>query len=129
MSFMVGVAWVEQSHWEPDSRVAVKTFQPCMEPDDSLLCSQEPVTALYLIQMNPVHNLIPYFFNLHYNISFLFRWIFLILKTISNMFVLLKSVFYVIRNVFGTWSSRRGAYLNTDNFAFTNILSSSRLRL
>jgi hypothetical protein len=39
-----------------------------MEPDGSLLCSQEPATDSYPEQMNPVHNLPPYFSKIYSNI-------------------------------------------------------------
>jgi len=43
-----------------------------MEPKDSLPCSQQPTIGSYLSQMNPVHNLPPYFPKIHSNIIFSF---------------------------------------------------------
>jgi len=41
-----------------------------MEPDGSLMCSQEPTTCPILSQMNPIHNLPPYLPKIHSNIIF-----------------------------------------------------------
>jgi hypothetical protein len=41
-----------------------------MEPEGSLLCSQQPATGPYLSQMNAVHTFPPYFPEIHSNIIF-----------------------------------------------------------
>jgi hypothetical protein len=42
-----------------------------MEPEGSFLCSQESSLTPVLSQMNPVHNLPPYSFDIHFNIILL----------------------------------------------------------
>jgi hypothetical protein len=39
-----------------------------MEPEGSLLCSQQPITGPYTKSFFRVHILAPYFFKIHFNI-------------------------------------------------------------
>jgi hypothetical protein len=53
-----------------------------MEPEGSLLYSQEPINCPVLSQINPVHVLASNFFNIHFNIILPY-----ILRSLSSGFI------------------------------------------
>jgi hypothetical protein len=59
---------VKTSSWKSKSRSPSQEISLFMEPQDSLLCSQEPATGSYSDGKNPVHTVTPCFFKNDFNI-------------------------------------------------------------